>query len=535
MNSSTLTTTRVILPAATNPQTSLTETVNTRRRPSVFSSVASARTREPTLVGARWVSSTRSPTVVSSGANHDSTAAHEASSHRATMRGVPSTPTLPEPSATAVSASVTTNSTSAETPACTGMDGNIRRYAQPSQRGRPRYQELPVLEESVVQRVIGAALHTGGDFAEVFAEDRRVSTAVLDDGKVEELTSGRERGAGIRVVVGDTTGFAHTADLSEAGLRAAAEAAAAAARSGGGGVREVGFDRVVAPSPTEVQILPETVAKAVKVDRLQQADDVVRAAGAAIKQVMATYADNRRRILVANSDGVWAEDDVVRTRFGINAVALGDTGMQTGMMSVGHTMGFELFDEYDVEELAKEAARRALLKLNARPAPSGAMPVVIKSGGGAVLFHEACGHGLEADAVQKKATVFAGRVGEQVASPLVTLVDTGTSAGQWGSAAVDDEGHAAQRNVLIENGVLVGYMWDSKSARKEKRASSGNGRRESYKSLPMVRMTNTFLEGGTSDPDDSVRSTSHGLYLAGLGGGSVNTATGDFVFGMTEA
>ena len=235
-----------------------------------------------------------------------------------------------------------------------------------------------MLEQSVVQRVIGAALRTGGDFAEVFAEDRRVSTAMLDDGKVEELTSGRERGAGIRVVVGDTTGFAHTADLTEAGLRAAAEAAAAAARSGGGGVREVAFERVVAPSPTEVQILPETVAKAVKVERLRQADDAVRAAGAAIKQVMAMYADNRRRILVANSDGVWTEDDVVRTRFGINAIAVGDTGMQTGTMSVGHTMGFELFDEYDVDELAQEAARRALLKLSARPAPSGTMPVVIK-------------------------------------------------------------------------------------------------------------------------------------------------------------
>ncbi|MDQ1395694.1 MAG: TldD protein, partial [Acidimicrobiaceae bacterium] len=392
-----------------------------------------------------------------------------------------------------------------------------------------------MIDESVVQRVIGTALRTGGDFAEVFAEDRRTSSALLDDGKVEELTSGRERGAGIRVVVGETTGFAHTADLSEVGLTAAAEAAAAAARSGGGGVRTVDFTRVSAPSPTEVRTLPELVAKADKVDLLRRADEAVRAAGGAIKQATASYADNRRRILVANSDGVWAEDDVVRTRFGINAVALGDGGMQTGSMSVGHTMGFELFDEYEIEELAREAARRALLKLRARPAPSGTMPVVIKSGGGAVLFHEACGHGLEADAVAKNATVFAGRVGEQVASPLVTLVDTGTSSGQWGSAAVDDEGHPAQRNVLIENGVLVEYMWDGLRARKEARDSSGNGRRESYKSLPMVRMTNTFLERGESDPDDIIRSTERGVYCAGLGGGSVNTATGDFVFGMTEA
>src|SRR4051795_3189395 len=165
-----------------------------------------------------------------------------------------------------------------------------------------------MIEEATITRVLGAALRTGGDFAEVFAEDRRVGSAVLDDGKVEELTSGRERGAGIRVVVGDTTGFAHTADLSEAGLRSAAEAAAAAARSGGGGVRTVAFERVSAPSPTEVQVLPELVEKATKVDLLRRADEIVREAGAAIKQVSASYGDNRRRILVANSEGVWAED-----------------------------------------------------------------------------------------------------------------------------------------------------------------------------------------------------------------------------------
>jgi TldD protein len=391
-----------------------------------------------------------------------------------------------------------------------------------------------VLEESTVQRVLANALRTGGDFAEVFVEDRRNSGARLDDGRIEELTSGRERGAGIRVVVGDTTGFAHTADLSEGALNEAASAAAAAARQGGGGVRAVAFTKVGATSEP-VRVPPESVTKATKVGLLRTADEIARAAGGAIRQVTAGYADIRRRILVANTDGVWAEDDVVRTRFGVMAVAAGDTGMQTGYMSIGNTMGFEIFDEFDVEEIAKEATRQALLKLRARPAPSGTMPVVLKCGGGAVLFHEACGHGLEADAVAKKATVFAGRVGEQVASPLVTLVDTGTSPGQWGSAAIDDEGQPAQRNVLIEEGMLADYMWDGLRARKEGRPSSGNGRRETYQHLPMVRMTNTFLEPGTDDPEDIVRSTESGIYCANLGGGQVDTATGDFVFGMTEA
>jgi TldD protein len=209
--------------------------------------------------------------------------------------------------------------------------------------------------------------------------------------------------------------------------------------------------------------------------------------------------------------------------------------MQTGREAVGHTVGWELFDLYDVEDLARRAAGRAITKLNARPAPSGEIPIVIGSGGGGVLFHEACGHGLEADLVNKGASVFKGRVGEQVAAPGVTIVDDGTMAKEWGNYAIDDEGHAAQRNVLIDDGVLTDYMWDLLRSRKEGRASSGNGRRQSYQHLPMVRMTNTYLLAGKEDPDDIVASTDHGVYVKHLGGGQVNTATGDFVFGMTEA
>jgi TldD protein len=392
-----------------------------------------------------------------------------------------------------------------------------------------------VIDESVVSNVLGTALRTGGDFAEVFAEDKRSSSAVLDDGKVEELTSGRDRGAGIRVVVGDTTGFAHTADLSEAGLTAAAEAAAAAARSGGGGVRTVALQRHDTTPAYAIETYPEDVPKASKVELLNRADEVARAQGSAITQVSASYGDSRRRILVANSDGLLAGDDVVRTLFAVSCVATGDTGMQTGRESIGHTVGWELFDLYDVEELARIAAGRALTKLNARPAPSGEMPVVIGSGGGGVLFHEACGHGLEADLVGKGASVFRGRVGQQVAAKGVTIVDDGTMAKEWGNYTIDDEGHVAQRNVLIEDGVLTDYMWDLLRSRKEGRASSGNGRRQSYQHLPMVRMTNTYLLAGDDKPDDIVASTDHGVFVKHLGGGQVNTATGDFVFGMTEA
>jgi TldD protein len=392
-----------------------------------------------------------------------------------------------------------------------------------------------VIEEAVLQRVLSTALRTGGDFAEVFAEDRRSSSAVLDDGRVEEFTSGRDRGAGIRVIRGDTTGFAHTADLSEDGLRSAAEAAAAAARGGGGGVREVALTRRDVTRPHGVDVLPETVAKDRKVDLLRRADDAARSEGPSVRQVSATYADSRRRILVANSDGLLAEDDQVRTRFFVQAVASGDTGMQTGFEGPGRTIGFEYFDEIPVEDTAKAAAGRAVNMLRARPAPSGKLPVVLKKGAGGVLFHEACGHGLEADLVGRDASVFRGKVGEQVASPLVTLVDDGTYSREWGTYAIDDEGNPAQRNTLIENGVLTDYMWDHLRARKEGRPPSGNGRRQTYQYLPMVRMTNTFVLAGEDDPEEIIRQTEYGIYCVQLGGGSVNTATGDFVFGMTEA
>ena len=392
-----------------------------------------------------------------------------------------------------------------------------------------------LVDPDVVSRVLDAGRATGAEFAEVFVEDKRSTSAGLDDGRVEQVTSGRTRGAGIRVVAGETTGFAYTSDLSERGLMAAAQAAAAAARQGGGGVRSVALGPLVEHSVNDVRIDPREVAKARKVELLQRADEAARAVDGAVVQVSAGYGDSVRQILVANSDGVLAADRQVRTLFRISVVANGDLGMQTGYESLGHTIGFEVFDAADVAELAELAARQALVKLKARPAPSGTLPVVIRQGTGGVLFHEACGHGLEADLVAKGASVYRGKVGELVASPLVTLIDDGSMGGEWGAIGIDDEGHPSQRNVLIQDGVLTDYMWDYLRARREGRAQSGNGRRQSYADLPMVRMTNTFVTNGADDPDDIVRATDHGVYVAKLGGGQVDTASGDFVFGMVEA
>ena len=392
-----------------------------------------------------------------------------------------------------------------------------------------------MIDHDVVARTIAEALRTGADFAEVYAEDKRNTSVALDDGRVEQVTSGRDRGAGIRVINGETTGFAHTSDLSEAGLAEAARAAAAAASQGDGGARTVALSPAPAQRPNSIVTYPEDIAKADKVALMQRVDEAARSFGSEIVQVSAGYGDSRKRVLVANSDGLLADDDVVRLLVRISAVASGDTGMQTGFQSMGRTVGWETFDDLDIEELARDAARQAVVKLNARPAPSGAMPVVIENGTGGVLFHEACGHGLEADHVQKGASVYADKIGELVASPLVTLVDDGTMGTEWGTLGIDDEGHATRRNVLIEDGVLVDYLWDHIRARKEGRDPSGNGRRQSYMHLPMVRMTNTYVMNGETDPDDIVADTDSGVYIAHLGGGSVNTATGDFVFGMNEA
>ena len=394
----------------------------------------------------------------------------------------------------------------------------------------------PLVDFDVVDATLRVALDTGGEWAELFAEDRESASVVFDEGRVEEMNSGRDRGVGIRVTAGEVTGYAHTSDLSAHGLADAARTAAAVAtRQSQGGTVDMTSLGAIALAEPRVAVLPASIGAERKVALLRAADDAARSTHKAITQVTARYGESRRRIMVANTHGVCAADDQVRTLFSVGCVASGDGGLQTGRETVGYTVGWELFDDHDPAELAERAAQRAVTKLAARPAPSGEVPVVIARGGGGVLFHEACGHGLEADLVRKGASVFAGRVGSQVAASGVTLVDDGTMGPEWGALAIDDEGHPTQRNELISDGVLTDYMWDWLRSRDDSRVPSGNGRRQSYTHLPMVRMTNTFVTNGDIDPADIIADTPWGVYVAHLGGGQVNTATGDFVFGMTES
>ena len=379
---------------------------------------------------------------------------------------------------------------------------------------------------------MGRALRHGGDFADVFVEQRRSTSLSLEDGRVERVLAGTEQGAGVRVVSGLSTAFAYTDDLTEAGLLRAADAAAAAARGAGSAtvvdLRETpsGEQRVAEP--------PDGVDMARKVTLLKEADEVARAASGEIRQVTAAYVEGIQSILVAASDGTLAQDRRTRVRCMVQAVAARDNEVQSGFEAPGASMGFEFFAGGAIREAARVAAERAALLLDAQPAPGGTMPVVIGNDFGGVLFHEASGHGLEADAIAKRASVFAGQVGSLVASPLVTAVDDGTVDNAWGTLRIDDEGVPTRRNVLIEEGVLTGYMYDRLRARQDGRGPTGNGRRQSYQHIPLPRMTNTYILPGESTVEELIAATPRGLYAKRLGSGQVNPVSGDFVFAVTE-
>jgi TldD protein len=391
-----------------------------------------------------------------------------------------------------------------------------------------------MISTEAVQSALARALRRGGDFADCFVEQRHAATVSMEDSRVERVQAGTEQGAGIRVVSGLTTAFAYTDDISDAGLLRAADAAAAAARQTTEGSKVV--DLREQPTGTQrVAIPPDEVDTSRKVDLLRRADEVARGTSADIRQVTALYAQGVQNVLIATSDGALARDRRTRLRIMVQAVAARGNEVQSGMETPGAAMGFEYFDGGDaLDRAAREAAERAVLLLDADPAPSGPMPVVLGNGFGGVLFHEASGHGLEADAIAKRASVFAGHVGDMVASPLVTAVDDGTVDTGWGTLRIDDEGTPTRRNVLIEEGVLTGYMFDRLRAGQDGRESTGNGRRQSYQHIPMPRMTNTFILPGVSTVQELIEATPYGLYAKKLGAGQVNPVTGDFVFAVTE-
>ena len=391
-----------------------------------------------------------------------------------------------------------------------------------------------MLDESVIKKVLGTALGRGGELAEIFVEDRRSSAFRLEDSRVEDVSSGRDAGAGIRVISGERASYAYTNLLTSEALVTAAEAARAGliepARS-----EPIDLRRSEPAVVHPVRVSPSDAAAAEKAAALKVADDTARSAGAEVRQVVVTYADVEQKVLIANSEGLLVEDDRTRVRFAVQVVAARDGQITTGFDAPGHSGGFELLETRPPAEVAARAAQKAVRMLDAKPSPAGEFAVVLAPGTGGVLIHEACGHGLEADTLVKEASVYANRNGERFGSKSVTITDDATEVGSWGSFGVDDEGTPAQRTVLFDQGVLVGHLSDLRSATKIGAAPTGNGRRQSYAHLPIVRMTNTNLLPGPDDADEIIRSVTRGVYVATFAGGEVNPATGNFVFGMSEA
>lgn len=390
-----------------------------------------------------------------------------------------------------------------------------------------------MLNKQQLETILATALAEGGEFAEVFLERKSNTGISCEDNRIEKIISGIELGAGIRVIVGDNTAYGYTNDLSEEGLLEVAQVVAKAAK---GAAKEITIElKKAQPSLAfEVKQLPAEVSIDQKVSLVEAANQAARAVDERIIQVAVGYGDVIQDVWIANSLGTYVEDRRIRTRFVVNVVAAENGLIQTGYEAVGGFVGFELFDEVSPEELAKKAAQRAVLMLKAKPAPAGKMMVVMAGEAGGTMIHEACGHGLEADLVQKQLSVYAGKIGQKVASELVTVIDDATLPNKYGSFSYDDEGNPSQRTVLIENGILKGYMYDYLTAKKEGKTSTGNGRRESYRDRPIPRMTNTFIAPGNSDPEEIIRSVEKGFYVKKMGGGQVNTTNGDFVFDVTE-
>jgi TldD protein len=387
-----------------------------------------------------------------------------------------------------------------------------------------------------LENYLSEALSRGGDYADLYFEYLATSSISLDESIVKSATQGVSLGVGVRVIAGERTGYAYSDDLSPEKLRRAAQVAAMIA-AGPAKVDKTPLDEGPKRNLYPVLTAPSETAFRERVELVQRADRAARAYDSRIFQVQATYADNLRQVLVATSDGNLTYDRQPLARIGVYALAKGREGAaQQGHAGGGGRYELSWFqNERTPEYFANEAARQAIVQLGAAEAPAGEQTVVLGPGWPGVLLHEAVGHGLEADFNRKGVSAFSNRIGQQVASPLCTVIDDGTIGGRRGSLNVDDEGNQTQRNVLIENGILRGYLQDKLSSRILGAAPTGSGRRESYEHIPMPRMTNTFMLAGESDPEEIIRSVPRGLYCANFGGGQVDITSGNFVFSASES
>ena len=391
------------------------------------------------------------------------------------------------------------------------------------------------LTDADLEHYLAAALSAGGEYADLYFEYLSSTSLLVDESMVKSASQGISAGCGVRVVSGERTGYAYTDDLSRERILHAARIAALIA-SGPSKTPSMGFQQAPARNLYPI-VLPSVDAEiTAKVELVMRADRAARAYDPRIREVRASYADELRHILVVGSDGTFAQDSQPLARLNISCIAKTDGNSARGSAGGGGRIALDFFlGEKNPEHFASEAARQAVLQLGAREAPAGEMEVVLGPGWPGVLLHEAVGHGLEADFNRKQTSAFAGLIGRKVASEKCTVVDNGTMPWRRGSLNVDDEGQPTQNTVLIEKGILKGYLSDKLSARLMGIADTGNGRRESYEHIPMPRMTNTYMLAGEEDPEDILRSVRRGIYAVNFGGGQVDITNGKFVFSASEA
>lgn len=390
-----------------------------------------------------------------------------------------------------------------------------------------------MLDKRVLSDILKKSLKHGGDFADIFIEKKVITSISCEDNRIERITSGTDIGAGIRVVVGDKTAYAYTNKLDSNELLNVADIVSRAAQKAPQDIL-INLKDVSDGTGPAVEDLPTDVKLETKVDAVLSANKAAREVDERIKQVQVGYGDVVQDVVIANSLGRYVEDRRVRTRISVNAIASDNYQIQTGFESAGAAQGFELLKKAVPESVGQTAGQRAITLLEAKPAPAGKMPVVMAAEAGGTMVHEACGHGLEADLVQKGLSVYAGKMGQKIASPLITVVDDGTMPQKYGSLYFDDEGFKTQKTVLIKDGILRDYMYDYFTADKDKRQSTGNGRRESFEYKPIPRMRNTYIAPGKDDAKKIIDSVQEGLLVKKMGGGQVNTVNGDFVFDVAE-
>lgn len=390
-----------------------------------------------------------------------------------------------------------------------------------------------MLDRRVLKEILDTALQHGGDFADVFLENRVSTTISCEQNQIERIKSGTDIGAGVRVVYGDTTAYAYTNKVTKQDLLTAADIASQAAKKSPRNVT-IDLKKIVPDTDLAIQEIPTMVSIDDKVKAVESANDAARSSDERIQQVIVGYGDVVQNVTIANSLGRLVEDQRVRTRLAVNAIAAGNGQIQTGFESAGGVQGFELLRHNKSEEIGCSAAKRALTLLEAKPAPAGKMPVVMAGEAGGTMVHEACGHGLEADLIQKGLSVYGGQKDHVVASSCITVVDDGTLPHKYGTLRFDDEGFKSQKTPLIENGVLKNFMYDYLTAARDGVSPTGNGRRESFEHKPIPRMRNTYIAPGKDDPEKIVRSIAKGLFVKKMGGGQVNTVNGDFVFDVAE-